>query len=110
MIMIRDYRLRKGLTMKELGAAVGVSESAVGLWENGRRKPNYERLLQIAEVLECSVADLLNEPAAGDAPAPREYPEITLIARAGQKMSPEQRELMLKWARLTFPEAFEDTQ
>lgn len=107
MILIRDYRLRKGMTMKELGTALGVSESAVGLWENGRRKPNYERLLQIAEILECSVDDLLGG-APEEKPEPQQtYPEITMIARAGKKMTQEQRDLMLKWAMLTFPEAFD---
>lgn len=107
MIKIRDYRLRKGLTMKELGQIVGVTESAVGMWENGRRKPNYEYLLRISEALDCSVADLIDEreqmpELEGDA-----YPEITMIARAGAKMTPEKRADMLKILKTIYPEEFE---
>lgn len=112
MIKIRDYRLRKGLTMKELGQIVGVTESAVGMWENGRRKPNYEYLLRISEALDCTVADLIDEREA-PAPLPETetegdvYPEITMIARAGAKMTPEKRADMLKILRTIYPEEFE---
>ncbi len=37
-----------------------------------------------------------------------ELPEITLIARAGKKMSPERRADMLKMLKIAFPEAFSD--
>lgn len=59
MFRLREIRKLKGLTMKELGALVGVTESAIGLYENGRRKPDYEMLLKLSEALDCSVADIL---------------------------------------------------
>ncbi|MCR5663565.1 MAG: helix-turn-helix domain-containing protein [Oscillospiraceae bacterium] len=113
MIKLRDYRLARGLTMKELGEAVGVSESAVGLWETGRRKPNYEKLLRLAELLDCSVNELLGQgeerAAAGESVGADEaLPEITMIARAGRKMSPERRQDMIKLLRIAFPEEFRD--
>lgn len=109
MIKIRDYRLRKGLTMKELGQIVGVSESAIGYWETGKRKPNYEFLLRISEALDCTVADLIDEREA-PAPLPESedvYPEITMIARAGARMTPEKRADMLKILKTIYPEEFE---
>lgn len=111
MIRIREYRKRMGLTMKELGAMVGVSESCVGLWENGRRKPSYEKMLKVAEILDCGIADLLGADTDGhsriDGGSPEEYiPEITMIARAGQKMSPERRKDMLQLLKIAFPEEF----
>lgn len=105
MILIRDYRKRAGLTMKELAARLGVHESAVGLWENGKRKPTYERLLQIAEELNCSVNDLVGY---GSEPIESAIPEITMIARAGAKMTPEKRQDMLKLLKLVFPEEFSE--
>ena len=45
--------------MKELGEAIGVTESAVGLYENGRRKPDYIKLRAIAKVLGCSIDELV---------------------------------------------------
>lgn len=37
-----------------------------------------------------------------------DLPEITMIARAGKKMSPERRADMLKMLKIAFPEAFAD--
>lgn len=55
---LRYLRKREGMTMKELGAAVGVTESAVGLWENGKRTINYDMLIELAHVLHCSIGDI----------------------------------------------------
>lgn len=46
---IREIRRKCGLTMKELGERVGVSESAISQYETGKRQPDYETLLRIAE-------------------------------------------------------------
>lgn len=112
--------LRKSLNMtqpefaKLLSRVIGseVTRSAVSMWELGKRLPKVDVIVKIAEYFQMDVNELLNiantsvlRPDNNDTLPP----EITLIARAGQKMSPEQRELMLKWARLTFPDAFKDT-
>lgn len=59
-VHIREIRKEKGLTMKKLGELVGVTESAIGQYETGRRKPDYEMLLRISEALDSSVDELLN--------------------------------------------------
>ena len=59
MKMLRSARKEKGLTMKELGAMVGVSESAISQYENGKREADFETLLKIGEVLDCSIDYLL---------------------------------------------------
>lgn len=106
MIRILDYRLRRGLTQKELGQLVGVTESAVALWENGKRKPNYERLLKLSEALDCSVNDLVDYTANYEDLDLKDMPEITMIARAGAKMTPEKRQDMLKILKTIYPEEF----
>ena len=58
---LRIIRKAKGLTMKELGEAVGVTESMIGMIETGSRKPSFELLLKLGEELECSVDDLVND-------------------------------------------------
>ena len=47
MFMLREIRKTRGLTMKEVADAVGVTEGAIGLYETGRRKPDYETLLKL---------------------------------------------------------------
>ena len=58
---LRKRRIAKGLTMKALGEEVGVSESAIGMIETGKRKPSFELLLILGEALDCSVDDLVND-------------------------------------------------
>ncbi|HYZ19495.1 MAG TPA: helix-turn-helix transcriptional regulator [Gaiellaceae bacterium] len=42
--LLREARLRAGLTQAELGRAVGRSQSAIGRWESGRVQPSLETL------------------------------------------------------------------
>lgn len=62
MLKLREMRkTRSDLTMKELGALIGVSESAVGYYETGKRQPSLEMLSKIADALGCKVRDLIDE-------------------------------------------------
>lgn len=63
---LREIRRSRGLTMKQLGALVNVSEAAIGYYETGKRSMNYEMLLKLGEALNCSVSDIIEgkkEPA-----------------------------------------------
>lgn len=63
---IRRLRKAKGLTQNELANLVGVTESAVNQYENGKRRPKYEILLRLGEVLECPVAEITGEKELED--------------------------------------------
>lgn len=58
---LRELRKAKGLSMKELGIRVGCTESAISCYELGKRSPDYETLLKLAEELDSSVSYLLEE-------------------------------------------------
>ena len=51
-------RRQRGMSQKELAARLGVSPSAVGMYEQGRREPDCAGLLKLAEIFGVSV-DLL---------------------------------------------------
>jgi transcriptional regulator with XRE-family HTH domain/predicted transcriptional regulator len=74
---IRHFRTRRGLTLDELGAAVGVAASQLSLIENGKREPRITLLSTLAAALGVQAADLL----AAEAPDERAALEIEL-ARA----------------------------
>lgn len=59
MLRIRELRKKCGITMKALGAAVGVSESAISQYETGKRQPDYETLLKIGEYFGVSTDYIL---------------------------------------------------
>lgn len=42
--LLREARLRAGLTQTELGHAAGRSQSAIARWESGRVQPSLETL------------------------------------------------------------------
>lgn len=58
---LRNLRRAAGMTLKELAAEVGVSESAIAQIETGKRNPSFELLLKLGEALDCSVDMLINE-------------------------------------------------
>lgn len=41
---LRNGRKAMGMTQKELGAAIGTSGNVVGFWEQGRLRPNADRI------------------------------------------------------------------
>lgn len=57
---IYELRTQKGLSQKELGAILGVSNKAVSKWETGTALPKTETLIKLAEVFEISTEELLN--------------------------------------------------
>ena len=65
---IYDRRLSKDLTMRELMTLVGsVDDHRVRTWECGEQLPNAVYLCRLADVLGCSVDELLGrtEPSSG---------------------------------------------
>lgn len=57
-------RRQRGMSQKELAARLGVSPSAVGMYEQGRREPDCAGLLKLAEIFGVSVDLLLGGGAA----------------------------------------------
>lgn len=57
---IRHFRTAAGLTLDELGAAVGVAGSHLSLVENGRREPKLSLLQEVAAATGAQLADLLS--------------------------------------------------
>jgi repressor LexA len=52
---LKELRKREKISQKELATQIGVAQSTVGMWENGKNKPEYDTLLKIAEFFEVSV-------------------------------------------------------
>lgn len=58
---LREIRKSRDITMKELGAMVGVTEAAIGNYETERRGITYEMLLKLSEALDCAVTDIIRD-------------------------------------------------
>lgn len=55
---IRNHRKKIGLSQKELGKKLGVSQQHIAQYENGKRIPKLETLIKISEALDCEVSDI----------------------------------------------------
>jgi len=63
---LKALRTRRGLTLAELSAETGISESTLSRLENGQRRPNLELLLPLSQAYDVPLDDLAGAPRAGD--------------------------------------------
>ncbi len=57
-LYIKEKRIEKGLTQKELSKLSGVSESYIGDLERNEKEPTISILCKLAKALEAKVEDL----------------------------------------------------
>lgn len=100
----------RGWNMKEAAKELGLPYTTYVNYEKGSREPNSETLIMFSEFYGVSIDYLLgNSDDKEKKPLDdKMLPPITMIARAGKKLTREQQETILKFAKFTFPEAFED--
>ena len=58
---IKKYRLLRGLSLREFGEKVGLTQTSILKYENNQLKPDGEKLIKFAEILNCTVLDLLKD-------------------------------------------------
>ncbi|MFA5449538.1 MAG: helix-turn-helix transcriptional regulator [Clostridia bacterium] len=58
---LKELRREKGLLQQDLAKELNVSKSAVSGWEVGRNQPNYDVLLQLANMFEVSIDYLIGK-------------------------------------------------
>lgn len=56
---IKELRLDEGISQRELGKRLGVSNQAVSFWECGQREPDLDMLLKIAKYFQVTTDFLL---------------------------------------------------
>lgn len=57
---IAAARIRRGWTQQQLADAAGLSQSALKLWELGRRAPTVTHLIQLARALDVSAGEMMD--------------------------------------------------
>lgn len=64
---LKNARKQKGYTQEKLSKVLGVSRSAISMWETGESQPDNNMLIELSDTLEVSVDYLLGRT---DNPAP----------------------------------------
>jgi transcriptional regulator with XRE-family HTH domain len=63
---LRALRRHRGVTLADLSATTGISESTLSRLESGRRRANLQLLLPLARAYGAPLDDLVGAPRTGD--------------------------------------------
>ena len=110
-----DRRKELGLTLEEVGEAVGVGKSTVRKWENGMiRNMGSDKIAKLAEVLKMNPVEFV--PGDGEIDYNEELKKRTdqlqtiearIISGGIDRMPPEKREQAIKVLQAIFAEYFD---
>ena len=56
-----ELRKKNGLSQEELAEKLGVSRQSVSKWESNNTYPETDKIVQIANLFDCSMDDLIND-------------------------------------------------
>ena len=56
---LKELRLEKGLSQKELGKIFNVCNQTVSFWETGSREPDFDTLKNLAAIFDVTINDFL---------------------------------------------------
>lgn len=52
---LKELRLEKGLSLKQLADAVGLTSAGINLWELNKRVPNLDAVIALADFFDVSL-------------------------------------------------------
>lgn len=58
---LKELRVEKGLSQRELGERLGFCNQTVSFWESGSREPDLDTLLKIARFFDIATEELLED-------------------------------------------------
>lgn len=62
--VLKSLRKEKGFTQEQLADEMGLSKSAISMYETGNRKPDYEALEAFADMFNVDMNTLLDSPSS----------------------------------------------
>jgi transcriptional regulator with XRE-family HTH domain len=91
---LRRFRREAGLSQPQLAALVDTRANTIAQWESGRRTPQTEHLVELANALGRAIDDFLKEN-----PPPAKKREIPAVAAKiiRTDLTDDEREEIAKW-------------
>lgn len=99
---LKSLRIQHALSQKELGQQLFVSQQTIWRWETDKTTPNPEMLTRIAALFDVSIDFLLGHTDTEKAPPSNDggaNPELGALRDVMLKMTPEQRQELLRYAK-----------
>lgn len=75
---LKRMRNEKGLTQQKLASALGIATSTIGMYESGKREPNFDMCRRIEQFFGCSLSDLIDITPLEELPGEIEYLDSAL--------------------------------
>ena len=58
---LKELRIEKGISQRELGKLLGVCNQTISFWESGSREPDMDMIVVISNFFEVSIDFLLGQ-------------------------------------------------
>lgn len=59
MLKLKELRIKNDLTQKQVADKLCIAESTLSLYESGQRKPNINKLIEFAQLFNCTLDELV---------------------------------------------------
>jgi len=94
-LVVRNKRIRMGLSQNELSKRANISRNFVALIESGRRLPSYDKLSEMAVALDTDVTSFMAAAKVG-----KVDPEVRLAHLLARLIKSGDRDKMEKLAKI----------
>jgi transcriptional regulator with XRE-family HTH domain len=94
---IKELRTKRNMTQQDLADKLGVFQTTVGQWENGKREPNIETIKRLASIFEVSTDYLLGQ-SDNPIPAPDNSTKEDKFNYHISKLNDEQKAKIMEYA------------
>lgn len=96
---LKELRMARNMTQETLAKLLKISPSAIGMYEQGRREPNQETLLAMADYFGVTIDYLLErDPAKATPEQIEQQKKIDKLNALFNQMTPEQQALLISLA------------
>ena len=80
---LKEFRLRKGLTAKQVGLMIGKSDRTVSGWEHGRGQPDADMLIRLCDVFGIkNIAEFYDDTPESDNALSDDEKELIAVYRS----------------------------
>ena len=103
--VLKMRRKMLGLTLEEVGSAVGVARATVQRWESGEiGNPRRDKMVALASVLETDLETLICDSAPEENPPDR---NAEIVIRMLRQMTPDETRKMKDVSLAVFSDTFD---